>query len=30
MMKIVIKYIIAMLLESGLVNNREEERLEKY
>ena len=30
MMKIVIKYIIAMLLGSGLVDNREQERLEKY
>ena len=30
MIKIVIKYIIAMLLESGLVDNREQERLEKY
>ena len=30
MMKKVIKYIIAMLLESGLVDNREQERLEKY
>ena len=30
MLKIVIKYIIAMLLESGLVDNREQERLEKY
>ena len=30
MIKIVIKYLIAMLLESGLVDHREQERLEKY